>query len=131
NERDLRRPLRIGYVSPDLHDHVVAAFFGPILEAHDRAGFEITCYADVVAPDQTTERLARRAERWRSIVGVSDEAVAEQIRKDGIDILVDLAGHTARNRLTLFALRPAPVAVTYLIGHGTTSGLSAIDAFLA
>ncbi len=103
----------------------------PLIAAHDRSKFEITCYSEVSNPDAVTERFKRHADRWRSTVGMSDAAVADLIRSDGIDILVDLTGHTAGNRLLAFARKPAPVQVAQMVGSGTTTGLSAIDAFLA
>ncbi len=124
--RDPERRLRIGYVSPDLHRHVVASFLEPILAAHDHERFEITCYADVARPDAVTWRLQGYADRWRSLVGWTDEQAVQLIRQDGIDILIDLAGHTANNRLLVFARKPAPVQVTYL-GHPASTGLRAID----
>jgi predicted O-linked N-acetylglucosamine transferase (SPINDLY family) len=120
------RRLRVGYVSPDFCVHSVARFIEPVLASHDHQAFEVVCYADVARPDRVTQRLRGLADRWRSIAGVPDARAAELIRSDGIDVLVDLAGHTAGNRLPLFALRPAPVQVTYL-GYGYTTGMSAID----
>jgi len=131
NAPDPDRRLKIGYVSPDLRKHSVALFFEPLLAAHDREKYEIYLYAEVPNPDATSQRLRGFADHWRSTVGVSDERLAALIREDGIDILVDLAGHTAGNRLTTFARKPAPVQCTYLIGHGTTTGLSAIDGFFS
>ncbi|HUN41277.1 MAG TPA: tetratricopeptide repeat protein [Acetobacteraceae bacterium] len=125
------RRLRVGYVSPDFRTHAVALFAEPLLAAHDRSQVEIFCYAEVPVEDATTQRFRALADHWRSTVGRSDTAVAEQIRQDSIDVLVELAGHTAGNRLLVFARKPAPVQVAYMIGHGCTSGLSAIDAFLA
>jgi predicted O-linked N-acetylglucosamine transferase (SPINDLY family) len=118
--------LRIGYVSPDLRTHSVAYFFEPLLEAHDRSQFEIACYAEVLRPDATTARLRALSDRWCSTVGMDDIALAERIRADGIDILIDLAGHTAWNRLGVFARKPAPVQMTWL-GYPNTTGLAAID----
>jgi predicted O-linked N-acetylglucosamine transferase (SPINDLY family) len=118
--------LRVGYVSPDFRDHVVAYFLEPILAAHDRGGFEILCYANVPRPDAVTDRLRRYADGWRSLVGLSDAGAAELIRRDEVDVLVELAGHTAGNRLPVFARRPAPVQVTYL-GYIGTTGLPAVD----
>ncbi|HUB15748.1 MAG TPA: tetratricopeptide repeat protein [Acetobacteraceae bacterium] len=130
-DRTPGRKLRVGYVSPDFRTHAVALFAEPLLAAHDRTQVEIFCYAEVPVEDTTTQRFRALADHWRSTVGRSDAAVAEQIRQDGIDVLVELAGHTAGNRLLVFARKPAPVQVAYMIGHGCTSGLSAIDAFLA
>ena len=130
-DRTPGRRLRVGYVSPDFRTHAVALFAEPLLAAHDRSQVELFCYAEVPVEDATTQRLRALSDHWRSTVGRSDEAVAEQIRQDGIDVLVELAGHTAGNRLLVFARKPAPVQVAYMIGHGCTSGLSAIDAFLA
>jgi predicted O-linked N-acetylglucosamine transferase (SPINDLY family) len=123
---DPDKRLKVGYVSPDLKRHAVSYFFEPILEAHDRGEVEVYCYAEVAQPDAVTERLKGEAEHWRSTVGLTDEALARQIHADGIDILVDLAGHTAHNRLPAFAYRPAPVQVTYL-GYCTTTGLETMD----
>ena len=109
----------------------MAWFAEPLLAAHDRTRIELFCYAAVATPDAVTERFRALADHWRSIVGLDDAAAAELIRRDGIDVLVDLTGHTAGSRLLVFARRPAPVQVAYLLGHGYTSGLSAMDAFLA
>ena len=130
-DRTPGRKLRVGYVSPDFRTHAVALFAEPLLSAHDRSRVELFCYAEVPVEDATTQRFRALADHWRSTVGRGDAAVAEQIRQDGIDVLVELAGHTAGNRLLVFARKPAPVQVAYMIGHGCTSGLSAIDAFLA
>lgn len=120
------RRLRIGYVSPDFRSHVVASFIEPILSAHDRAGFEVTCYADVASPDSVTQRLRGYVNRWRSLVGIADEQAAELIRDDQIDILVDLAGHTGGNRLLVFARKPAPIQVSHF-GYPDTTGLPTMD----
>ncbi len=125
-DRASERCLRVGYVSPDFRAHSVAAFIEPLLKAHDRQAVEVFCYAEVMHPDAVTVRLRAHADHWRSTVGLSDDALAECIRADGIDILVDLAGHTAHNRLLTFARRPAPVQVTWL-GYPNTTGLRAID----
>jgi predicted O-linked N-acetylglucosamine transferase (SPINDLY family) len=82
-------------------------------------------------PDAVTERFKRIADRWRSTVGLSDDAVADLVRSDGIDVLVDLAGHTAGNRLLVFARKPVPVQVAHMVGSGMTTGVPAIDVFLA
>jgi protein O-GlcNAc transferase len=130
NDPDPDRRLRIGYVSPDLRSHSVAHFMEPLLAAHDRRQVEIYGYAEVARPDATTARLQALADHWRFTVGRDDRAVARQIRDDRIDILVDLAGHTAGSRLKVFALRPAPVQATWL-GYLGTTGLSAIDYIIA
>ena len=126
NDRSPDRRLRIGYVSPDMCGHSVGYFFEPLLAAHAPDAVETFCYAGVAAPDATTRRLRTLAGHWRRTVGVSDAALAETIRADGIDILVDLAGHTAGNRLLVFARRPAPVQATWL-GYANTTGLEAMD----
>ena len=123
---DPERRLRVGYVSPDFRRHPVCYFFLPLLRAHDRRAVEVFCYSEVHGPDEITDRTRKMAENWQQIVGLSDEVIVEQIRKDRIDILVDLAGHTANNRLLAFAGRPAPVQVTWL-GYPHTTGMPAIE----
>lgn len=120
------RPLRVGYVSPDFVNHAVAFFFEPVLAAHDRSQVHVTCYAEVAVPDGVTRRLRESSDQWRDIAGRSDAEVAARIRADRIDVLVDLAGHTANNRLLVFARRPAPVQISWL-GYPNTTGLEAID----
>jgi protein O-GlcNAc transferase len=126
NDPSPERCLRIGFVSPDLRMHSVAFFLLPLLEAHDRGNFHVTCYATNARADGVTERLRACSDDWRVLVGLSDDAAAQRIRDDRIDILVDLSNHTAGNRLPIFARNPAPVQVTYLGLTGTT-GLSSID----
>ncbi len=126
DDRTPHRRLRIGYVSPDLRAHSVAYFLEPLLRHHDRQTAEIFCYAEVLKPDATSARLRSFADHWVSTVGMSDAAMERQIRADRIDILVDLAGHTAWNRLTVFARKPAPLQVSWL-GYPDTTGLPAID----
>ena len=104
-------------------------FLEPILAAHDHKDFEIFGYADVPRPDSVTERLRGYADHWRSLVGLSDAQAAELIRQDGIDILVDLDGHTGGNRLLVFARKPAPIQASYL-GYLGTTGLSTVDYYL-
>ncbi len=127
NEPDPDRRLRIGYVSPDFRAHAVSYFLEPLMAAHDHDRFEIFCYAEIANPDDTTARYREYADRWRPTTGLSDHEVAEQVRADGIDILVDLAGHTAGNRLLAFAERPAPVQVSHIVGLVQTTGMSAMD----
>jgi len=126
NARQAGRRLRIGYVSPDLREHPVSRFFEPLLREHDREAVEIFCYAEVARPDAVTARLRELSEQWLTTAGLTDDALAERIRADGIDILVDLAGHTANNRLGVFARKAAPVQATWL-GYPNTTGLDAID----
>ena len=126
NSREPGRRLRIGYLSGDFRRHSVAYFIEPVLALHDREAFEVHCYSNVASPDQVTSRLLGHADHAHSIFGVADGRVAEKIRHDGIDLLVDLSGHTAGNRLPVFALKPAPVQATYL-GYPNTTGLQAID----
>jgi len=123
---DPDRRLRIGYVSPDFREHSVSYFLDPVIAGHDRGSFEVFCYADVVKPDNKTARFRDLSDGWCSTVAMTDAAVAERVREDGIDILVDLAGHTANNRLLVFAERPAPLRVNWL-GYPNTTGLSAMD----
>ena len=118
--------LRIGYVSPHFHEHVVGHWMVPLLANHRHEAFEIFCYASVLHSDGMTERLRRHADVWRETTAWSDERVAEQVRQDHIDILVDLTMHMEGSRLLVFARKPAPVQVTYLAYPGTT-GLTTID----
>lgn len=120
------RRLRIGYLSPDFNHHSVAYFIEPVLAAHDRTRVEVFCYASVHEPDYVTDRLRATAEHWRDIARLNDVAAAELIRADQLDLLVDLAGHTARHRLLVMARRAAPVQATW-IGYPNTTGLDAID----
>ncbi len=126
NDRNPERSLRIGYVSSDFRSHSVGYFVEPVLQGHDRARYQPICYSGVGRPDETTARLRRSAGEWREVVGLSDERVAEIVREDRIDVLVDLGGHTAANRMLLFARKPAPIQVTYL-GYPNTTGLPTID----
>jgi predicted O-linked N-acetylglucosamine transferase (SPINDLY family) len=130
NDRDPERPLRVGYFSPDFRHHAVAYFTLPIVSHHDPQRILVYGYAEVPAPDNVTRRFQSLAHGWRSTFGLSDAEVAEQIRTDRIDILVDLAGHTARGRLKVFALKPAPIQVAYL-GYPNTTGLPTVDYRLA
>jgi len=126
NNRDPSRRLRIGYVSADFREHVVGWNLLPLLREHDRQQVEIFCYAGVARPDALTGQLQRHADVWRSILDVPDAQAADLIRQDRIDILVDLSIHTAKNRLLVFARKPAPVQVTYL-GYCASTGMEATD----
>lgn len=118
--------IRIGYVSPDFNKHSVAYFFEPLISNHNKDKVEVFCYYNNTKVDETTERLQQHADHWRSTVGLNDAQLVELIQNDGIHILVDLAGHTDKNRLTAFAYKPAPIQVTWL-GYPNTTGLDAVD----
>ena len=120
------RRLRIGYVSPHFRQHPVTFFLEPVIEHHDRDNFELFLYADVARPDECSERLKSHGAIWRSTVGLNDAELAQLVRRDAIDILLDLSGHTPGNRLLAFARKPAPVQVTWN-GYPNTTGMSAID----
>jgi predicted O-linked N-acetylglucosamine transferase (SPINDLY family) len=126
NSAEPGRRLRIGYVSGDLKRHPVGYFLAPVLPNHDPDAVEIYCYSNRREADDMTAKLRRAAHHWRSLIGLSDDEAAAQIIADGIDILVDLSGHTGKNRLVMFAGRAAPVQVTWLGFWGTT-GLPAMD----
>ena len=126
NDRSPDRRLRIGYVSPDLGNHPVGRFMAPLLSHHDHAGFEVFCYTGAVRSDPISASNRSSADVWRGTVGLPDEQIAQQIRQDGIDILIDLTMHASDNRLLVFARKPAPVQVTYLAYPGST-GLETID----
>ena len=123
---DPARRLRIGYLSADFRQHTIAEFIGALFRYHDRANVEVFAYSNVLHDDDTTARLRALADHWRSIRALSDGQTAELIRSDAIDILIDLAGHTAGNRLIVFAHRPAAIQVA-LFGYPNTTGLEAID----
>jgi predicted O-linked N-acetylglucosamine transferase (SPINDLY family) len=120
------RRLRVGYVSPDFREHSVRYFIEPIFAAHDRSRFEVFAYATGRRRDAVSNLLAGLVEHWHPVAELNDAQLADLIRSHGIDILIDLAGHTSDNRLLSFARRPAPVQITYL-GYPTTTGMPAID----
>jgi Flp pilus assembly protein TadD len=126
------RPLRIAYASPDFREHSCSRFIESLLAHHDRSRFHVVCYFDWRYPDATTARLRSRltpTDLWRDVIDLDDRRFAEQVRKDQIDVLVDLAGLTNGNRLVAMAHRPAPVQLTYL-GYPNTTGVPALDARL-
>ncbi len=125
NDTSLRR-LKIGYVSPDFMRHPLAIFMESVFIHHDHRQFEIFCYYNNTTVDEVTQRFQRYADHWQCCSELSDEALAEVIRGDKIDILVDLAGHTANNRILLFARKPAPIQVFHTVGYANTTGVSAI-----
>lgn len=126
------RKLRIGYVSPDLRNHAVARYILPVLRHHDRNAVDIFAYAELAhgVGDRVTGEIRGLVSHWRETQGRTDQEVVDLIQRDGIDVLVDLGGQTAGARLQVFAYRPAPVSVTW-IGYGYTTGVSAIDWFIA
>ncbi|PKO62798.1 MAG: hypothetical protein CVU24_02470 [Betaproteobacteria bacterium HGW-Betaproteobacteria-18] len=126
NSRDPARRLKVGYVSGDFHRHPVAYFLEPILACHDKSQVEIFGYSNNHFSDLHTERIASAMNHWLVCIDLGDDELAQRIRADGIDILVDLSGHTALNRLPVFARKPAPVQASY-IGYPGSTGLSAMD----
>lgn len=125
NDRTPDRKLRIGYVSADFRNHAVNYFLSPIY-LHDKENFELYAYSKVEVEDQVTAKLKNNFDHWRDIKHIGDDAAADLIEKDKIDILVDLAGHTANNGLMIFARKPAPIQVTWL-GYTATTGMKAMD----
>jgi protein O-GlcNAc transferase len=130
NGRDPARRLRIGYLSPDFRLHSVAYFIAPVIAAHDRSQVEVFCYHSCPLSDGVSKRIAHQADHWTPCADWSDERLAARIREDGIDILVDLAGHTVGNRILTLALKPAPIQIAYL-GYPHATGLEAMDYLLS
>lgn len=126
NRAEPDRRLRIGYVSPDFREHPVARFVLPLFREHDREQVEVFAYSDAMPADAVTGMVRDHVDRWRDVATLSDELLADVVRADGIDILVDLAAHSARNRLLAFARKPAPLQITYL-AYCSTTGVDAID----
>lgn len=126
NTPDPNRRLRVGYVSADLRQHSVAFFMGPALPPHATPDVDVFLYSNVKSPDGMTELLKSLPVQWRDISRMNDDEAAELVRQDGIDVLVDLGGHTVENRLMLFARKPAPVQVAW-IGYANTTGMTAMD----
>ena len=131
NSRVIKRRLKVGYVSADFKQHVVAMFLTPLLAHHNPEHVEVYAYAqvDVDEEDAMTSHLKSYVAHWVPTTALSDDALAQRIRDDGIDVLVDLAGHSAGNRLMVFARKPAPVSVS-MLGYGYSTGLEAIDYYL-
>lgn len=124
------RRLRVGLVSGDLREHVVAYFLEGVLAGLDRSRIEVIAYPTLVADDARAARLRALCDGWRPLVGLDDDAAASLIHQDGVHVLLDLAGHTAHNRLPVFARRPAPVQATWL-GYFDTTGVDEMDWLLA
>jgi protein O-GlcNAc transferase len=123
------RRLRIGYVSPDYYAHVCMYFMEPIFRSHDHSKFEVFAYSNVVHADEVTLRVKREFDHWVDVSDMADEELAQKIKADRIDVLIDLAGHTSGNRLRAFGFNPAPVQCTYL-GYGYTTGLKEMTYFI-
>lgn len=126
NDLSPNKRLRIGYVSPDFRRHPLVSFFEPMLMQHSQDEVEVFCYANVSQTDDVTDRLQSKSSHWRSIDAMPDADVLTAIQNDKIDILIDLAGHTANNRLSVFAQRAAPVQVS-MLGYLNTTGLATMD----
>ena len=125
-DRSPGRRLRIGYVSPDFRDHCQSLFTIPLLSNHDHHAFEIVCYSSKERPDALTRRIAGYADLWREVLHLDDAALAQQIRQDSVDILIDLTMHMASGRPLVFARKPAPIQIAWLAYPGTT-GVAAMD----
>ena len=126
NDRSSERRLRIGYVSPDFQTHVQSLFTIPLLQNHDHGQFEIFCYSSGDKPTHVTDRIRSYTDVWREVGAVDDTALSQIIRRDRIDVLVDLTMHMTGRRLLAFARRPAPVQLCWLAYPGTT-GLETMD----
>lgn len=126
NTSDPFRRLNVGYVSADFRAHPVGYLALPLIEGHDRARVHVTCYSNHHARDEWTEKFIRTADTWRDVATLDDDAFADQIVADGIDLLIDLSGHSEGNRLLTFARKPAPIQITWW-GYVTTTGMRAMD----
>jgi protein O-GlcNAc transferase len=126
----VNRKIRIGYSSADFKEHACRFFIEPLLRHHDKTKFELFAYSNVKIGDDHTEQLKQYFDKWIDVFTLTDEQMAQRIFDDKIDILVDLSGHTSGSRLPVFAMKPAPLQVTYPVGTGYTSGLSEIDYFI-
>jgi protein O-GlcNAc transferase len=126
NDRSPDRRLRVGYVSPDFRDHVVGRNVWPLFREHDHSQFEIFCYSHLRKPDNLTRSFQGCADAWRDVADLKDEQLAQHVRNDRVDILIDLAVHTADNRLLVFAQKPSPIQVSFA-GYPGTTGLTTID----
>jgi predicted O-linked N-acetylglucosamine transferase (SPINDLY family) len=129
NPRDPQRRLKVGYLSADFRNHSVIHFAAPLLLHHDKSVVEVFCYHNHSEHDACTDRIVAVADHWLPCVAMSDDDLAARIRADGIDVLVDVSGHTLGNRLLVFARKPAPVQVSWM-GFGYSTGLTAMDYFI-
>ena len=124
--QETTRALRIGYLSPDFRRHPVSCFVEPVFTAHDRTRFEVHALSCVEAPDDITQRLMPMVDQWHEVAGLDNQALASYIRECGIDILIDLAGHTTGGRMGVLARKAAPLQVTWM-GYLGTTGLTRVD----
>ena len=120
------RRLRVGYVSGDYRQHAVSYFIEQLFAHHDRARIELFAYSTQGHRDAVTERLQAMVDHWVPLMGISDASIRDRIEADGIDVLIDLSGHSANNRLGVFARRAAPVQAYYL-GYFASTGLTEMD----
>lgn len=131
NARDPDRRLRVGFVSADFRDHSLTYFIEPLIKYLSLSvNISLHAYANSAIEDAATQRLQGKFKSWNEVSALSNEMMAEKIREDGIDILVDLDGHTSGNRLLTFAMKPAPIQVSWL-GYLATTGLTAMDYYFA
>ena len=120
HDRSLDRRLRVGYVSPDFRNHVLRFIALPVLREHDRSRFEIVCYSNATKPDSWTQKFKQEVGEWHDVNLLSDAALAEKLRGDRIDVLVDLTMHMGGGRLRTFAEQPSPVQISWCAYPGTT-----------
>lgn len=126
NTRDPERRLRVGYISPDFLSHPVSHFMESLIKNHNRERIEVYCFSDARMIDNVTTYLKKLADNWHHTKSLTDKQLVKLINSHSIDILVDLTGHTASNRLRVFTDKPAPIQVSYL-GYPNTTGLTQID----
>ena len=131
NPPDPERRLRIGFVSPDFRDHAVSYFLLPLFRNFDRSAFFVACYNESLSEDIVTGWFRERVDCWRDSRAIHDAGLADMIRADAIDILIDCSGHSGGGRLPVFKRRPAPVQVSTPLGHGGTTGVAEMDYFLS
>ncbi|MCB5185815.1 tetratricopeptide repeat protein [Methylobacillus gramineus] len=127
HDRAPDRILRIGYVSGDMRDHAVAYFMEPVFAHHDPKQVDVHVFSTSKQQDATTKRLKILVPHWHDVSQITDDALYQLIRKEKIDVLIDLSGHTQGHRLYVFARRAAPVQVTWLGYIGSTLGMKEMD----
>ncbi len=126
NSRDQEKQIRVGYVSADFKEHPVARFVEPLFLHHDRNRFQVHAFSSATRHDEVNLRLKSEVDHWHEVASLSDEAVSKLVRRESIDILIDLSGITDGHRLGIFARKPAPVQATWL-GYLGTTGLKTMD----